>query len=305
MKRYLQQIETLKNIFTPLQGEHFEPATDGTHYKVFLSHNYVIRFRDDNPDLLLREVDLLKHLEHPLIPNVLWVGNVNESITMVENRLLGQTVNKVWKTLPEISKATIIEDVVGFLHYLRTQPEHSYYSINTGKTYTSYLDYLTADVEQKVATIQKFEQAKGLLQDLLSIIKEPKNSNLFSNGKTALIHGDLIIHNLLTDGDKLTGVLDWELALFGDPDHDLFRLFYYLECAKAYQEQDTDESFEADYMDALIAAIKRSDIIENEPLFQKKYKFVRAIFYLNALNWASNSNNPEKNIAELVNQWGK
>ncbi len=45
-------------------------------------------------------------------------------------------------------------------------------------------------------------------------------------------------------GKKLTGVLDWELALWGDSDYDLFRLFYYQECAKAYQEQGVDHTFE-------------------------------------------------------------
>ncbi|TAN58170.1 hypothetical protein EPN15_01900, partial [Patescibacteria group bacterium] len=117
--------------------------------------------------------------------------------------------------------------------------------------------------------------------------------------------GDLIVHNILTDGKNLTGVLDWELALFGDSDHDLFRLFYYQECAKAYQEQGNDEAFEADYMDKLIAEILKSNIIKNNKLFQKKYQFVRATFFLNALYWAVNSSAPKKNINELIMWWNK
>ena len=39
-----------------------------------------------------------------------------------------------------------------------------------------------------------------------------------------------------------------------------------------------------------------------QELFQKKYHFVQAIFFIDALNWAANSNNPKKNLSELIKQ---
>ena len=141
---------------------------------------------------------------------------------------------------------------------------------------------------------------------MLSIVNKSEAKDLFSNReKISLVHGDLIIHNLLTDSRNLTGILDWELALFGDPDYDLFRLFYYQECAKDYQEQGVDETFESDYMDRLIAMISKSNLIKNKKVFRKKYQFARAIFYLNALYWATNSGEPETNINELIVEWNK
>ncbi len=132
----------------------------------------------------------------------------------------------------------------------------------------------------------------------LLVIDKTEDRNLFCNReRIVLVYGDLIIHNLLTDSKNLTGVLDWELALFGDPSHDLFRLFYYRECAKDYQGQWIDESFEADYMDKLIIAILKSNLIKNKKLFQEKYQFARAVFFLNALYWAVNSDSPEKKIS--------
>jgi len=38
---------------------------------------------------------------------------------------------------------------------------------------------------------------------------------------TALVHGDFRIGNLMVDGDRVTGVLDWELTHLGDPAEDL------------------------------------------------------------------------------------
>ncbi len=300
MQNYLLRIEKIKKVLTILQGENFEAALDGTHYKVFLSNKYVVRFRDDNPKLLLREANFLKQLNYSLIPKVLWVGEIDKSIAMVENRLAGNNINIVWRNLSETNKTNIVKQVVQLLQYFRIQTRDHIYSVNTGKKYSNFSDYLTNNIKQKVNRIKKIKQTDKILKDLLLVINEFENKTLFfDRKKITLVHGDLIIHNLLTDGKNLTGVLDWELALFGNPDYDLFRLFYYQECAKAYQEQGIDETFEIDYMNKLITAISKSNLIENKKLFQEEYQFVRAVFYLNALYWASNSNSPEKILMNL------
>jgi len=297
MPNYTSQIAKIKRVFAILQKENFKAAPSGTHHKVFLSDGYVIRFRDDNPKLLLREANFLKQLNYPPIPKVLWVGKINESIVMVENRLPGKTINLVWKALPKVSQRNIIKQIVEFIQYLKTKTKNHIYSVNTGKKYNSFPDYLTDTIKQKIAGIKKFKQTNKILEELLLVIEKAEVKDFFSSKrKKTLVHGDLINHNLLTDGKNLTGVLDWELALWGDPDYDLFRLFYYQECAKAYQEQGVDETFESNYMNRLIATILKSDLIKNKKLFQRKYQFARAIFYLNALYWATNSDNPEKNI---------
>jgi aminoglycoside phosphotransferase (APT) family kinase protein len=161
-------------------------------------------------------------------------------------------------------------------------------------------------LEIKIAKIKKFKQADGLLENLLLIIKNLNNQHLSSvKVRTTLIQGDLIIHKLLTENGSLTGVIDWELALWGDPDYDFLRLLYYKECAKAYYNQGVDETYEREYMDKLIETILKSKLIKNKKVFWKKYKFARAIFYLNAFYWAAGSNDPEKNINELIVQLGK
>ncbi|MFH0973124.1 MAG: aminoglycoside phosphotransferase family protein, partial [Patescibacteria group bacterium] len=288
MQNYLSRIRKIKKQFTISEEERFVVAPNGTHHGVFLSSRYAIRFRDDNPKLLLREANFLKQLIHALIPKILWLGKFDQLFFMVENRLPGETINLVWKNLSTSNKNNITEQVVKFLQYQRTQTKDYIYSVKTDKKYKRFLDYLADGVKQKVASIKKFKQTNEIMGDLLLIINDPEVKKLFTiKTKATLIHGDLIIHNLLTDGKNLTGVLDWELALWGDPDYDLFRLFYYQECAKAYQEQGVDEAFESDYMDRLIATILKSGLIKNKKIFQRKYQLVRAIFYLNALHWAT------------------
>lgn len=306
MQNYLLRIEKIKKKFTLLQKESFKIALNGTHHRVFLSNRYVIRFRDDNSELLLRESNFLKKMNYPLIPKIFWTGKIGGLVAMVENRLPGKTIDVVWKNLPKTNQMNVIRQLVQFLQYLQTQTGGYPYSVNTGKKYNIFLDYLTDAINQKISRVEKFKQTDEILKDLSSIIEKTKFKNLFfSEERLTLVHGDLIIHNLLTDGKNLTGVLDWELALFGDSNYDLFRLFYYQECARAYQEQGVDEIFEADYMDKLIIAISKSNLIKDKELFRKKYQFVRAIFCLNALYWSANSDYPEKNIDEIITQWNK
>ena len=227
---------------------------------------------------------------------------------MIENRLPGETINKVWGNLSETKKTNITNQVVIFLQNIKSidakNIQKNAYSITTGKKYHNFLDLITDKINQKVLKIKKNKSTRTILTSLLAIINNTKNKKLFTDKNTMdLVHGDLIIHNLLTDGKNLTGVLDWELSLIGDSDYDLFRLFYYQECAKAYEQQKTDESFEIDYMNKLVTTILKSNLIKNKKVFYKKYQIARAIFIINALYWATNSNAPKKNTKELIAQF--
>lgn len=306
MEKYELKINQLSDRLPFLKNEKFSPALSGTNYKVFLSKNFVIRFRDKAPDLLLREAQFLKKLNHPLIPKVLWVGTVNKSRVLIENRLPGDTLDLLWKKLNEKNKKAVIKDIINFLKYLRSQANNRVYSVKTGKQYLNFNDYLIEDFEKKLSKMKKVKLANKLLEKLTAIIFNPSYNNLLTeNNPIILAHGDLIIHNLLSDGKRLTGVLDWEFALFGDKDYDIARLFYYQECAKAYHGKGIDKTFEADYMNKLTAAIKNSGLINNLIDFKNKYTYIRAIFFLNALFWAVCSINPQKNIKEIVALWSK
>lgn len=305
VKKYLNKIEKMKGKIPALKNEIFESASSGTHHNVFLSQDYVIRFRENNQEILSREAGFLKQFNHPLIPKIVWIGKTDKSVAMIEKRLQGVTIDTTWENMPKAYQARITDQIIEFLQYLKTQNKDYVYSVKTGKKYEDFFEYLIDDIKQKIDRIKKFKQADKILLELLTIVNDPKSKNLFSNAKIATIHGDLIIHNLLTDKENLTGVLDWELALFGDPDHDLFRLFYYGECAKAYHEQGIDEKFESLFMDTLIQKILDSDLIKDKALFNNKFNFTRAIFYLNALHWAVNSISPIQNIDEIISLWNK
>ena len=179
MQKYLLKIDKIKEKFPLIQNENFKSAQNGTHHKVFISDNYVIRFRDENPDLLQRETKLLKELKHPLIPRILWSGKVNKSFVMIENRLPGITLNSAWRNIKKNYKIRIIKQVVSFIKYLLTEKRNYFYSVNTGKKYNFYFNYLTDGIHVKIAKIKKFKQANKIIKDLLVIIKQRNAKNIF------------------------------------------------------------------------------------------------------------------------------
>lgn len=304
-EKYKNYIKKIKQSAGVNDSENFEQAKEGTHHKVFLSSKFVIRLREETNGALLREAEFLKEIKHPLVPTVIWSGKIEQVDTMMEERLPGQLLSNTWRLMNDKEQNNVVSNLIEFLQFLRAQRKNSVYSVQTGKSYKNFLQYLLEGYEQKINQIQKYKLANDLIFAINSIIQKQTYQKLFLKSPWMLVHSDLIIHNLLADGKKLTGVVDWELALNGDSDYDLARLFYYQECARAYHEQGADETFETDFLRRLTTAIKQSNLIENENQFGKKNSFLRAFFYLNALNWAAQSNEPDKNIQELIELWNK
>ncbi|MEI6304635.1 MAG: aminoglycoside phosphotransferase family protein [Candidatus Taylorbacteria bacterium] len=306
MGDYISRIESIKISYPDLKDENFVPAKSGTHHAVFISKNFVIRFRDDNPSLLQREAKLLETISDTLVPKVLWKNFEEKVGVIVENRLHGENISLVWKSLSVQERSKLVSGLVEFIGKLRNIVGNRVSSVSNGKEYSNFIDLLLDGVQEKISKISEFDKARAVIAEIEQTISgQDMIGDLFNGSKISLIHGDLINHNLLSDGGKLTGVLDWELACYGDQDFDLFRLFYYRECAMAYHGQGVDDTYESEYMDILIEEIYKSGLIGDDNIFQKKYAFVRAIFFVNALYWDVSSNKAEENLASTINLWFK
>ena len=65
--------------------------------------------------------------------------------------------------------------------------------------------------------IEPFQEAYAHLQELVHYVPEERN----------LIHSDLLNYNVLVEGDRITGVLDWGCAKYGDFLYDLAWLCFW------------------------------------------------------------------------------
>jgi len=296
---YLQRIEWLKDNVKELAGQKFTANTEGTHHKVYVSENYVIRFRDDQPKTLVNESILLKKLDHNLIPKIVWTGESMGFTAMVQNKLPGKSLNRVWPKATIGHQEQIIADLIEFIKQLRSivSENSMFYSVKSGKFFRRYIDLLQDGLKQDVAAINNEQQAHTLLEKLLKVLKNPDLHSALKINRAQLVHGDLILHNLLSDGEHLTGVLDWELSFYGDEDYDLARLMYYQECARAYPEG--KKNCEPDFLKKFFRTAIGSNLISDVDNLNQKYKYYRTLFILRALKWAVQSKDPKNNIKEL------
>ena len=60
--------------------------------------------------------------------------------------------------------------------------------------------------------------------DILKWLRGNKPSNL----RSCLLHGDFRPKNILWNGNRISGIIDWEHSFYGDPYYDIAILFYYL-----------------------------------------------------------------------------
>ncbi|HVX47728.1 MAG TPA: aminoglycoside phosphotransferase family protein [Mycobacteriales bacterium] len=90
-----------------------------------------------------------------------------------------------------------------------------------------------------------------------------------------LVHGDFWHANILTDGNRLTGVLDWESATIADPAADLAPVW------------DIDPDLGAD----LLREYQRRD---PDPSLDERVRMLRIARNLGGITWSIENNDPEE-----------
>ena len=94
--------------------------------------------------------------------------------------------------------------------------------------YQTWSDFLLTVTDAEVFawtnTTEKVD--KRVVARATSIIKE--NVSAYPELR-CLLHGDFGSYNVLSDGEHITGVIDWDLSLFGDPLYEVANLLFWRE----------------------------------------------------------------------------
>jgi thiamine kinase-like enzyme len=272
----------------------FEKVEKGTRSEVYLSKDFIVKI-NENSTVLQQEGSILRSLDFAIVPKVIDFFIFNGYGVLVEKRLLGESLDEIWKNLRDKNKNKIIEDLTNFVFKINKVKFDYFWSVQYNKKFKSYDELLFHKFRSYQQKIFKNEKAYELFRKISDYIQENKVKEVFSNSTPVLVHGDLIMHNLLSDGSGLTGVLDWEYVQYGDTFYDLARVIYYQECAKAYVEEEKDEFFEHDFTTRLIDGLQSKIKFDGE-----KYRIIRSFYFIDTIIWALTSKEPEKNLSGLT-----
>ncbi len=273
--------------------EDFRKAEKGTRSEVFLSENFVIKI---NRDLTVskNESEVLKTLDLDIAPKFLAFYTIKNHGVLVEQKIKGRSIDDVWKDVEISNRKKIVADTAEAVYKVNRQKKDYFWSAQFDIKFKNYKDLLFHKFKLNEKQIFENQLARKLFLEVSGNIEERKVEKIFSQSIPALLHGDLIMHNLLTDSYRLTGILDWEYAQFGDSFYDLARVVYYQECAKAYIDEQRDEHFEYDFTTRLIEQLKQRTKFDLE-----KYMVIRSLFFIDSIIWALGSADPVKHLADL------
>lgn len=273
--------------------ENFRKAEKGTKSIVYISDSFAIKI-NKNLTVLKNESEILKILNLNVIPAFVGFYKIKDIGVLIEQKLKGEIISDVWKNINIADKNKIITDIAKNVYKINQCQKNYFWSAQFNVKFKTYGDLLLYKFKTYQKIIFSNKLSRELFLKIADNIERKKVDKAFSQTRPTLLHGDLIMHNLLTDLHQLTGILDWEYAQYGDPFYDLARVIYYQECAKAYINENRDEHFEYDFTTRLIKKLSQN-INQNS----EKYKIIRSSFFIDTIIWALNSENPEKRLLKL------
>ncbi|MCG2621297.1 phosphotransferase family protein [Arthrobacter sp. I2-34] len=137
------------------------------------------------------------------------------SAFLIMERLRGTTAGDVFEPPANEGLALQLAEQVGLLHAIGVE-DVADDPFLAGKDLTS--EQLKAQLAEFRQTVEQYSAPYASVLGALDWLEAHVDG---IEARQVLVHGDLGFHNVLADGNELTGVLDWELAHLGHPARDL------------------------------------------------------------------------------------
>jgi hygromycin-B 4-O-kinase len=215
-----------------LQGALGEPVTNllpiemGELSKVFSfsikDKSYVVHFRKSRESFDKADFMNTVYGDKLPIPRVVKSGEMDGIFFSISNKVEGKPVSSF--SVPE--QKIILDDLA--IHFtnmskIALDPSKGFGLISpSGTTFSK-------SWEEVIAGFFKEDQ-EGFYKDWTKLYKESfLEKSLFEEGYLAmmelikyspntptLVHGDFHLGNMLSDGEQVTGIVDWELSMYGD-----------------------------------------------------------------------------------------
>ncbi|MCU1292942.1 MAG: aph(4)-Ia [Bryobacterales bacterium] len=171
------------------------------------------------------------------IPEVIEIGQIEEHFFCISENISGVTLqdlqpNELASTLAptarilDVIAASDLEGISGFGPF----DSHGVGSDESWRDFlTSIADFRRYDwvAVQDCAAMNEVHRLFTQLDMLVAHCPETRQ----------LVHGDFGSNNVLSDGQRITGVVDWSAALIGDPLYDVANIFFWRNWLDCMQQQ--------------------------------------------------------------------
>ncbi|MHA1675442.1 MAG: phosphotransferase family protein [Promethearchaeota archaeon] len=131
--------------------------------------------------------------------------------------------------------------ILGKLHNIRTKKFQSYYLDPKSTRKMTYSTYIYSEVSQVLKSFREMKLDEEYKADTKFLYKWFKGHKpLLALPGYSFTHGDLRPSNIIVNGYKISGLIDWEMSCYSDPAQDLgwtlffFKLYRNLEKERGY-----------------------------------------------------------------------
>ncbi|KEO81998.1 phosphotransferase family protein [Tumebacillus flagellatus] len=215
------------------EGRVWEPTPLGkqTHNGVFAVERYILktyhtRWKQAHEKFAMRALAGVLP-----VPEIVDEGMWEERPFLLMTKLPGETADGLWRFFSHEEKKKLVRTAGQWLRKMHDTLPMSFIGLidehgkSRGGYFSGWGDYLSADVQRWRGMLEKEGVSDaGLLQRMTSRVVS-RQSELNELRLTAFLHRDFGLRNLLVTGDgSLSGVIDFEHGLAGDPWSDLVRM---------------------------------------------------------------------------------
>jgi hygromycin-B 4-O-kinase len=183
---------------------------------------YVVHFRNNEESFIKADYMYKAHGDKLLIPQVVKTGKIDEIFFSISDKIKGKPISSYSASEQNI----IINDVAK--HFTNM----SHIDIESSKGFGLIFPNGLASYKSWGEVLAGFfrEDQEGFYKDWTKLYKQSflekslfqegylamMELSKYSPGKPYLVHGDFHLWNMLSDGNRVTGLVDWELAMYGD-----------------------------------------------------------------------------------------
>jgi aminoglycoside phosphotransferase (APT) family kinase protein len=187
--------------------------------------------RAELDDRLGREVALLRRLRGKLpVADIVTYGRFEGHEFQVQRRMAGEPLVFVWSHMTGAARDSSVSDILRWLDIMRSDTFPTFGRIGVpDRQFSSWSDFCQSDIALRMDRLPHAVAAE-LGSDLLTDIVRFSAAHLatYERGRPAcLVHNDLWPANILVRDGAVSHLLDFELAVSGAAEADLFTLEYF------------------------------------------------------------------------------
>jgi len=228
----------------------------------------------------------------------------------IQTRLPGRRLTQVWQDLDDRGRNRILDQLVDILQALGEVKFERFGALIEGLAAPDWASDREYDLQRLLAEAKKHRGLdRELLMDIWAYFQSHRHA--LEGAEAVLVHGDFHFDNLLAEGDRITGVVDWEFARAAPPDMELDQLLRFLRMPKRFVAEELEGTVSpTDFADVLPGLMARMPELFATPQLGTRLTIYALIYDLNMLiqacgRWPAAVGQIEGWLRDVLNSVGK